>query len=264
MAIPSFVARLRKSVGHDLLWMPGVTAVVRNDRGEVLLVRRADFGHWSLVSGILEPGEQPAHGLVREIHEETGVTAEIEALAAVWTLPEVTYPNGDRAQYVDLCFLARYVSGQARVNDDESTDVGWFPLDALPSDLVERSRVRLERALAYAGTAWFEGEPADQRDPAPSPSPSLPYAAGAVQLRRARREDVAAIVRSIRYAVDVGGVEHVALGSDFDGAVPEPFDATGLVLLTEALLDAGFADDDIARIMGGNVRRLLADVLPDC
>ena len=77
-------------------------------------------------------------------------------------------------------------------------------------------------------------------------------------------DDVAAIARSIRYAVDVAGVEHVALGSDFDGAVPVPFDATGLVLLTDALLDAGFADDDIARVMGGNVRRLLAEVLPDC
>jgi microsomal dipeptidase-like Zn-dependent dipeptidase len=77
-------------------------------------------------------------------------------------------------------------------------------------------------------------------------------------------EDVTAIVRSIRYAADIAGIEHVALGSDFDGAVPEPFDATGLVLLTEALLDTGFADDDVAKVMGGNARRLLADVLPDC
>jgi microsomal dipeptidase-like Zn-dependent dipeptidase len=75
-------------------------------------------------------------------------------------------------------------------------------------------------------------------------------------------EDVASIARSIRYAVDVAGVEHVGLGSDFDGAVPEPFDATGLVRLTDAHLDAGFADDEVARIMGGNVRRLLSDVLP--
>ena len=75
-------------------------------------------------------------------------------------------------------------------------------------------------------------------------------------------DDVAAIARSIRYAVGVAGVEHVALGSDFDGAVPVPFDATGLVQLTDALLDAGLADDDIAKVMGGNVRRLLADVLP--
>lgn len=75
-------------------------------------------------------------------------------------------------------------------------------------------------------------------------------------------DDPAAIARSIRYAVDLGGIEHVGLGSDFDGAVPVPFDASGLVQLTDALLDAGFDDDDIARVMGGNVRRLLADVLP--
>ncbi len=75
-------------------------------------------------------------------------------------------------------------------------------------------------------------------------------------------DDAAAIVRSVRYTVDLAGVEHVGLGSDFDGAVPVPFDATGLVLLTDALLGAGFDDDSIARIMGGNVRRLLGDVLP--
>ncbi len=75
-------------------------------------------------------------------------------------------------------------------------------------------------------------------------------------------DDVAAIARAIRYAVDVAGIEHVALGSDFDGAVPVPFDASGLVLLTEALIDTGFADDEIAKVMGGNARRLLADVLP--
>jgi membrane dipeptidase len=77
-------------------------------------------------------------------------------------------------------------------------------------------------------------------------------------------DDVGSIARSIRHAVDVGGVEQVALGSDFDGAVPEPFDATGLVLLTDALLEAGFADEDVAKVMGGNARRLLAEALPDC
>jgi microsomal dipeptidase-like Zn-dependent dipeptidase len=75
-------------------------------------------------------------------------------------------------------------------------------------------------------------------------------------------EDVTAIARAIHYAVDVAGVEHVALGSDFDGAVPVPIDVTGLVQLTDALIDAGLADDEIAKVMGGNVRRLLADVLP--
>ena len=76
-------------------------------------------------------------------------------------------------------------------------------------------------------------------------------------------DDAAAIARSIGYAVGVAGVEHVALGSDFDGAVGTPFDASGLVRLTDALLDTGLAEDDIAKVMGGNVSRLLADGLPD-
>jgi microsomal dipeptidase-like Zn-dependent dipeptidase len=75
-------------------------------------------------------------------------------------------------------------------------------------------------------------------------------------------DDVASIARSIRYGVDIAGIDHVALGSDFDGAVPEPFDASGMVQLTDALLETGFADDDVAKIMGGNVHRVLAATLP--
>ena len=198
MSTPDFVLALRERIGHDPLWMPGVTAVVRNDAGEVLLVRRTDFGHWALVSGILEPGEQPAPGLAREIEEETGVVAEVEALTAVWTLPEVTYPNGDRAQYLDLCFTARHVSGEARVNDDESLDVAWFPVDDLPADLVEGSRVRLERALAHDGTVWFERAQGYAAVPGPAARLATVRAGTReVVLRRAVVTDVAAIVRLI-------------------------------------------------------------------
>src|SRR5690349_22377987 len=114
MPTPDFILALRDKVGTDLLWLTGVSAVVRNDRGEVLLVRRADNGQWALVSGILEPGEQPAEGLLREIEEETGVVATVDALTGGWTLPPIEYPDGDRAQYLDLCFLATHVSGEDR------------------------------------------------------------------------------------------------------------------------------------------------------
>jgi hypothetical protein len=100
--------------------------------------------------------------------------AQVEALAAVWSMPEVTYPNGDRAQYLDLCFLARHVAGEARVNDDESVAVGWFASEALPADLNERSRFRLERALAYAGSAWFDGVPVGSGLPAIDSSSPAP------------------------------------------------------------------------------------------
>jgi microsomal dipeptidase-like Zn-dependent dipeptidase len=74
--------------------------------------------------------------------------------------------------------------------------------------------------------------------------------------------DVSAIVRAVRHAVNVAGIEHVGLGSDFDGAVTAPFDASGLPLLTEALLAAGFAEREVAAVMGGNVERLLQQNLP--
>ena len=74
--------------------------------------------------------------------------------------------------------------------------------------------------------------------------------------------DAAAIARSIVAAVGLAGVDHVGLGSDFDGAVPVPFDATGMALLTDALLVEGLADDEIGRIMGANALRVLRATLP--
>lgn len=74
--------------------------------------------------------------------------------------------------------------------------------------------------------------------------------------------EVADIARSIVTAVELAGVEHVGLGSDFDGAVPTPFDASGMPLLTEALLVEGLSETDIAAVMGGNAVRLLTGALP--
>ena len=74
--------------------------------------------------------------------------------------------------------------------------------------------------------------------------------------------DPDAIVRAIRHAVSVAGIDHVGLGSDYDGTVPVPFDAAGLGELTDALLRAGFSDEEVAKVMGGNVLRVLAASLP--
>lgn len=75
--------------------------------------------------------------------------------------------------------------------------------------------------------------------------------------------DADAIARAIRYAGDLVGFNHVALGSDFDGAVTTPFDVTGLPLLWRALLQAGLTEADIAAVAGGNAIRLLERTLPD-
>ncbi|MBX3578595.1 MAG: membrane dipeptidase [Rhizobiaceae bacterium] len=76
-------------------------------------------------------------------------------------------------------------------------------------------------------------------------------------------EDAASIARAIRYTADRVGVDHVALGSDYDGVVDVPFDASGMVLLTEALMAEGFDAAQIGKIMGGNQLRVLDAVLPN-
>jgi membrane dipeptidase len=70
------------------------------------------------------------------------------------------------------------------------------------------------------------------------------------------------IVRAIAHVRDLVGIDHVGLGSDFDGAVTTRFDTTRLDAITQALIDAKFSDADIAKVMGGNVLRLLEQVLP--
>ena len=103
----------------------GVTAVVRRD-DEILLVQRADNLRWTPITGIVDPGEQPATAAVREAKEETGVDIVVDRLASAGATSPMVYPNGDRAVYMDLTFSCTWRSGEAYVADDESADVGWF------------------------------------------------------------------------------------------------------------------------------------------
>ncbi|MBN7795530.1 dipeptidase [Parahaliea mediterranea] len=70
------------------------------------------------------------------------------------------------------------------------------------------------------------------------------------------------IVAAIRYGIDLVGVDHVALGSDFDGSVTTRFDTSELAVLTDEMLKAGFSEQEIRKVMGGNMLRFLRDNLP--
>jgi 8-oxo-dGTP pyrophosphatase MutT (NUDIX family) len=132
MPTPPFITELRSLVGHRLLWLATASAVVLDDEGHVLLGRRADTGGWALPGGIIDPAEQPADAAVRECLEETGVVAVPEALTSVTVSQPKTYANGDQVQYLELTFRCRAVGGEAHVNDEESLEVRWCALDALP------------------------------------------------------------------------------------------------------------------------------------
>ena len=144
MPVPDFVVALREHIGHDPLWLIGTTAVVLRAGAtgdEVLLVRRSDNGRWAPVTGVVDPGEHPATTAVRECREEACVDAVVDRLVMVSVSHRIEHTNGDLAQYCDLTFRCRWTGGEARVGDDESTEVAWFPVDGLPElrrDLAER------------------------------------------------------------------------------------------------------------------------------
>lgn len=155
MGTPDFIRAIRAAAGHQLLLLPGASAVVLDEGGRVLLGRRADNGLWSVPAGICEPGEQPAETAVREVYEETGVHCEAERIVLVQgARAPVTYPNGDVCQFMDIAVRCRATGGEARVADEESLEVGWFEVDALP-DLQEYSLLRIKQALTD-GPTWFE------------------------------------------------------------------------------------------------------------
>lgn len=161
MATPDYIAAIRRGYGHGRLLLPGVSAVViRADlepgRVHLLLTRRSDTGRWSLPAGIVEPFEQPAAAILRELLEETRITAEVERLALLRTDPDVVYPNGDRCQFVAMCFRCRYLSGEAEVGDEESTEVAWFPADELPGELTDIQIRRIRCALEDRDDCVFD------------------------------------------------------------------------------------------------------------
>jgi 8-oxo-dGTP diphosphatase len=157
MPMSDYVRAMRARIGTDLLLVPAASAVVINSAGEILLHRRADNGRWSLPGGAIDPGEEPADAVIREVWEETGVHVVPERIVGVYGGPELVmcYPNGDQISVLSVTFACRPIGGEPHVNDDESLEVRYFSPDTLP-DIADWHRIRIEHALCNDPRAYFE------------------------------------------------------------------------------------------------------------
>ena len=158
MPIPPHVVHLREHVGHTLLLLPAAAAVIRDEAGRVLLIRRGDGSGWSLPGGFMEPGERLTDAVVREVWEETGLEVEPQRIVGVYSDPAYThiiYPNGDQVHFVSTTFACRAVGGTLRADGDESLEVAYFAPDALPAPIVSDHEIRIRDALAGREAAFF-------------------------------------------------------------------------------------------------------------
>lgn len=156
MPVPDFIVELRRHIGHAPLWLPGVTAVVIRGQ-QVLLVKRSDNGAWTAVTGIAEPGENPADCAVREVLEETGIHVVARRLAWVHVTRPTVHAHGDHAQYLDHVFRMDWAAGTPYPADDESLSARWFDLSTLPHMSADmRRRIELAGYESRAAATVFD------------------------------------------------------------------------------------------------------------
>ena len=126
---------LRSKIGTEPIKAPGAGVVVRDAAGRVLLGLRADNKLWGILGGWVSPGESVLEAAVREAREESGFEVVIGGLLGVYSAPELTrtlYPNGDRAEFVNVIFEGRLGSKVAE-RDAETLELRFFAPTDLPA-----------------------------------------------------------------------------------------------------------------------------------
>jgi len=146
-------------VGNHKLILTGTAAVIRDERGRVLLQQRRDNRLWSLPGGGSELGENAIETNRREVREEMGVEVTVKHLIGLYTSPhlDVTYPNGDVSQIVVPCFECVITGGELKRQESEVLDLGWFDLKETPP-LTQFAQVVLRDTENFCGPAFFEIE----------------------------------------------------------------------------------------------------------
>lgn len=130
MPISPYLSDLRERVGHDLLILPAVTAIIR--RGDrFLLCRHAHSPLWGLLGGGIEPLEKPEEAVLREVREEIGVDATVHGIVGAYGGEElmVSYPNGDRVGYTTIAYSCSIpIEAEFLFTDGELIETAWFTI----------------------------------------------------------------------------------------------------------------------------------------
>jgi 8-oxo-dGTP pyrophosphatase MutT (NUDIX family) len=134
VSLGPYLAKLRAAFGHEKVLVPGVGAIIQNERGEVLLQDRVDHGVWGFPGGTVEMDETVLEALGREVKEETGLSVVRPRLLGLYTGPryDTHYPNGDVLQNFCVFFHVIEWTGTVQADRVEGHRLEFFRTDGLP------------------------------------------------------------------------------------------------------------------------------------
>ncbi len=129
--------------------VPAVSAIVTDEQGGMLLIRRTDNNYWSIPGGGVNPGESVSEAAAREVKEETGIDCQVAGLVGIYSDPNhvAAYDDGEVRQQFSICFTTRTLGGSLRTSS-ESSEVRFVPLGGIPDLSIHPSiRLRIQHYL---------------------------------------------------------------------------------------------------------------------
>jgi 8-oxo-dGTP pyrophosphatase MutT (NUDIX family) len=129
--------------------VPGASAIVVNDEGKILVLRRTDNARWALPGGAMDIGESIAQTAIREVREETGLEVEPLYIVGVYSDPQhvFAYDDGEVRQQFSVCIACRITGGRVRTSE-ESFEVAFLAPDEIDNlDMHESIRLRIGHYL---------------------------------------------------------------------------------------------------------------------
>ena len=147
----SYIMNLRKKVGTEPLIMVGACVLILNEQKQLLLQLRKDNGCWGLVGGSMDLGESLEEVAVREMYEETGLTANKLTMLHLFSGRELyyQYPNGDEVYNVVATYTCEDYSGIIQFDETESTDIKFFDVHNLPQQISPPDQIVIDYFLQH-------------------------------------------------------------------------------------------------------------------
>jgi 8-oxo-dGTP pyrophosphatase MutT (NUDIX family) len=148
----SYLSQVRKLIDKQELIITAARAVIRDQEGRILFIRRRDNGLWAMPAGSQELGESILDCLKREVKEESGLDVILATPMAIYSQVSIVTASGDPYQLFLVQFLVDEWSGELVTETDETVDARFLDLDELPENIPDSYHEVLKDLQEYDGS----------------------------------------------------------------------------------------------------------------